>query len=377
MNPITRALCSLFEPDLKSLPGLEAKQWERLVRVARDSGVLARVYCLIQQHSLDAQLPGYARRHMQAALYHAQRQARQVRFEAEQLARQAGAASGNKLIFLKGAGYVLGAKTVGLGRTFSDIDVLVDKARLDATENRLNLYGWFQDKTSDYDQRYYRKWAHEIPPLQQSVRKTVLDLHHNLLPPVTNRAPDMRVFDAHLIPVTDAPGAYAFSPPAMTLHSMVHLFFNEEFSNGFRDLTDLHLLMVEYGQLQAYWDTLIELAEQTGFTRELYMGTRYCQAILNTPIPESATKRLTKYAPDGVKRRVIDALFGRVLLPSHRLVAEEGRGLAEFAALLRGHWLKMPLYLLLYHTISKAWFGIVKWFTGQDPKYPKNQQDSP
>jgi len=46
----------------------------------------------------------------------------------------------------------------------------------------LMLEGWVSGHRSAYDQRYYRKWMHEIPPMTHIRRQTVLDLHHNILP---------------------------------------------------------------------------------------------------------------------------------------------------------------------------------------------------
>jgi hypothetical protein len=73
---------------------------------------------------------------------------------------------------------------------FSDVDVLVPRDRLADVEAALMLAGWASTNPSEYDQHYYRRWMHELPPLQHIRRQTVLDVHHAILP--TRHACDRR-----------------------------------------------------------------------------------------------------------------------------------------------------------------------------------------
>ena len=95
----------------------------------------------------------------------------------------------SKVVLLKGAAYIALGLPLAEGRRIADIDILTEKQNLRAAERELIFYGWAKTKTDDYDQRYYREWMHEIPPLQHRQRGTVVDVHHNILPPILKRAP--------------------------------------------------------------------------------------------------------------------------------------------------------------------------------------------
>ena len=50
-----------------------------------------------------------------------------------------------------------------------------------AISTALMLAGYVTTHLDPYDQRYYRRWRHELPPMQHVKRLTVLDVHHNLV----------------------------------------------------------------------------------------------------------------------------------------------------------------------------------------------------
>ncbi|MEL7443085.1 MAG: hypothetical protein AAFN66_09565, partial [Pseudomonadota bacterium] len=68
--------------------------------------------------------------------------------------------------------------------------------------------------------------------------------------------------------------------------------------------------------------------------------------------------------PTGIRLLLSDFIFGKVLAANHRLVDVKFRGLAQWLAFVRGHLLKMPFNILVKHTASKLWRGIVKSVTG-------------
>ena len=102
-------------------------------------------------------------RHLKNALKVAEKQKEQVFLEANEISHILKPVS-EFVVFLKGAAYSLNHSLAGQGRIYSDIDILVNKVQLSDCEQTLALHGWFGEKISNYDQRYYRKWAHEIAP---------------------------------------------------------------------------------------------------------------------------------------------------------------------------------------------------------------------
>jgi len=150
----------------------------------------------------------------------------------------------------------------------------------------------------------------------------------------------------------------------MFLHSAIHLFFSEEFTNGYRDLSDLSLLLDEIIDDDDEISYLFFLAENTGFENEIFLALRYLDRIFGRTIPQDITKNFKQVPPSKIRLVVMDFIFGKVLAANHRLVDVKFRGLAQWLAFVRGHLLKMPFNILVKHTASKLWRGIVKSVTG-------------
>lgn len=345
-------------------PGpLPLEDWASIVRVLRDQQCLARLGWRLQHFGLSENLPPFVQNHLKNAELIAQKQYHQVQYEAKLLQRLLQPFT-QHLLFLKGAAYSLQDNAdVGRGRTYSDIDLLVDKKSLPQIERELCLYGFFAEDLDEYDQKYYREWSHEIPPLRHGSRGTLLDVHHHLLPPMTGRTPDIQLFFRHT--QQTSAGYTVFSPAAMLLHSAIHLMLSEEIKHGFRDLTDLYLIIEQY-QSPNFWQELLALAIQTDFATELLLALRYNQKILFLPVPEHVIQALAPYQPGRLSMRVLDFIFMHKLAPQHPAFANSSDTLANFLLLLRGHFLKMPFWLLLKHLGRKSYRQILSALFGSN-----------
>lgn len=346
---------------------LDVFVWVPVVRVLRQQQQLARYAYLFRQAGIFTQLPPYARHHLRNAEILAEKQYRQVSAEAIELT-QLLAPLNIKPVFLKGAAYALQqGLAAGIGRTFSDLDILVPKAQIVAVEQRLSVLGFLPEPVSAYDQYYYRNWTHEIPPLRHHSRGTILDIHHNLIPPISGRAPDIQLFWQQLNLTDD--GYQVLRLPAMTLHSLIHLFFNEDFKKGFRDLTDLHLLFAGFSEQD--WEQLLQLAEQSGFMFEVMLACRYSQRLLATPIPTWVMQQTEQHQPSQLHLKVLDFIFLRLLRPQHPVFSRWLDQLAALLALIRGHWLKMPPHILIGHLTAKTFFSLRDALFGKHQFSPK------
>lgn len=339
-------IISIYLHPKKAL-NLTPQQWQVFIWVARKELMLARFQYLFETAGIFSQLPDYAQHHLTNAKIIAEKQDSQVFYEAHQLLNCVGFESQYK-VFLKGAGYTLSGQSAGAGRVYSDIDLLVEKNALAEAEQALSLNGWTSEPLTDYDTQYYRQWTHEIPPLRHPTRGTLLDLHHNILPPISGRAPKISVLLNEVI--TTERGFQVLSPPAMCLHSMIHLFFNEEINHGFRDLADLDLIIRQNGS-EDFWQALLQLSKQTQFNDILAIAVYFLSEILQTPIPNQV---LTKFKLSAHKIFYYRRFLPTILSPSHRLLDQQNTAMAKNLVMLRGHWLKMPLHVLLYHTSAKA-----------------------
>ncbi|ANG62512.1 hypothetical protein A8C75_08430 [Marinobacterium aestuarii] len=323
------------------------EQWDQAIRLGRSANLLARLCQLLADKDLLKEVPQKAYHHLVSASLQAQKQRTQVQWEVKLLAKELHNI-GVQPILLKGGAYIYANKPAGQGRTLTDIDVLVRKEELLKVERQLKTVGWYSEKSDDYDQHYYREWTHEIPPLIHYKRQTVLDIHHNIFPVLRFRVDIERLIDQVCF---DADGVGTLHLYDMIIHSATHLFFEGEFENGLRDLSDMDLLFRELHPDD--WQKLKHRAQELQLARPLFYALRYCRHCLSSPIPDDIWAASDTGAPNALQLRVADILFTRVLIPHHSLVKKPGHRLAKYMLYWRGHLLKMPLTVLGPHLLRK------------------------
>lgn len=322
-----------------------------LVRQARHADLLSRIAALLEDASLIERIPSAPRAHLVAALRLARAQAEEVEREVAQIAK-ALARTGVDIVLLKGAAYLFARLPAARGRIFSDVDILVPKEALRDVEAALMLHGWATSHLEPYDQRYYRRWMHELPPLRHVARATVVDVHHSIAPPTGRLKPDSRKLLAAARPLAGHERLKVLAPTDMVLHSAAHLFLNEELSHGLRDLVDIDALLRHFGGEEAFWTALDERAAELDLRRPLYYALRYASRILGTRVPSDCANRAG--APAAWTRALQDALYARALQPYHPAAADAFTPLARQLLFVRGHWLRLPPALLAYHLTVKA-----------------------
>jgi hypothetical protein len=346
----------LRDPGL--LPGLRLADWDLLLRQSTSANLSPTLLALIEEHGLLDAVPAQPRAHLDWVRALATRHRQAVGFEVEciqaALARVDGVAP---LLLLKGAAYATAGLRAGAGRLFGDIDIMVPQARLDDVESALMLHGWASSQTDAYDQRYYRQWMHELPPMQHVRRQSSIDVHHAILPQTAPVHPDPALLRAAAVPLRHAPGLATLAPADMVLHSAVHLFFDGEFDKGLRDLLDLHFLFLEFGARAGFWEALPARGRALELERPLFYALRYSRRLLGTPVPDTMLDALAAAAPNRALLAVMDALFERALLPMHASCSDAFSGVARFALYVRGNWLRMPPLMLARHLFHKAFLS--------------------
>lgn len=329
---------------------LSEADWDLLVRQARHANLLGRLFQLLQDRDLLAETLPRARSHLQSAAAMADRQHQSVRHEAR-LLRDTLAEIGLPLILLKGAAYVMAGLPAARGRVFADLDILVPKAMLSETESALMQCGWASATLDAYDQRYYRRWMHELPAMQHMHRGTALDVHHTILPPTSRLHPDPAALIADSVEVPGWPGVRTLAPCDMVLHSAAHLFHEGEADNLLRDLSDLDLLMRHFAAAEPdFWSRLVARARQLGLTIPLRLALRYTKQILQTPVPVEILAAVAADQAQGL----LDYLYRRALQPQHASTADWATPACRRLLYLRAHWLRMPPHLLALHLARKA-----------------------
>jgi hypothetical protein len=339
----------------QDLTALTLAQWDIVIRQARVAGILARFAFQLDELGALEQIPGKPRRHLEAARALALKHARDIRWEVT-CVRQVLADSGVTMTLLKGAAYLMADLPPSQGRLFGDIDFLVPKERIGEIEQILLEADWASAIKDDYDQHYYRRWTHQIPPLRHYKRQSFLDVHHTIVPPTARASVNAETLAAASLPLGDDPKLRILAPADMVLHSAVHLFNEGEFDRGLRDLLDLDDLLRHFGRQPGFWPTLAERAEILGLTGPLFLTLRYRERLLDDQSPDEIRPSILKWQPPAAKRAVYDALFDRALLPDHHACNGRLTGLARWLLYVRAHYLRMPLPLLVPHLLRKAFY---------------------
>jgi len=309
---------------------LDAGGWTALIAMARAEQLIGTL-----AHRLDGvMMPAAAARILADARASAVEQRRAALWEAE-AARRALADVDAPIVLLKGAAYVAAELTAGAGRSIGDLDILVPRAALPAVEAALLEAGWEHVKEDAYDDAYYRRWMHELPPLIHRTRDRMIDVHHTILPPTARPTPDAEALLADAVALGN--GLLLLSPADRIVHAAAHLFADGDLAGGLRNLWDIDRLLRE-----AMPADLGARAARHRLVRETARALRLAERLYGTPIDRDLAGRA----------RPADSLYVR------RLLARDGWGRAirpatRFAFYARSHLLRMPPHLLARHLATK------------------------
>jgi hypothetical protein len=348
-NLIVPALCA------PALPALTPRQWEDLLSQARRSRLLARLAARVADRGWMAQVPPGPRLHLQGALRVMQRQHDEARWEIDRL-RAALSRHGGAVVLLKGAAYVAAELPPRRGRLFADVDIMVERARLREVESALMAGGWIAEKLDAYDDRYYRDWMHELPPMQHVQRHTQLDVHHTITPPTSRFPIDGALLLARAHPLPGMAPLRVLAPEDMVLHSAVHLMQEGSFDGGLRDLLDIDDLLKHFGAADpGFWPRLAARAAELGLGVPLSHVLFHIERLFGSRPPAGVQPALAALRPRGPARRAMNTLLTLALRPEHPSCMVPGYGAAAFALYVRSHWLRMPWYQILPHLARKGW----------------------
>ncbi|SFU65236.1 Uncharacterised nucleotidyltransferase [Nitrosomonas eutropha] len=342
-------------------------QWELLLRVARRARLLGYLAARLEKNGSLDKIPQRAANLLRSSLIQAKKQQQSVNWE---LNRVLWALDGReiRIIVLKGMAYQLQDFPNAAGRIFADLDLLVSKEALGQIESMLSKKGWQRHVLTDYDERYYREWSHEIPALVHPERGVEVDVHHTLSSPLGNLKIDPLPFREAAIKVKDK-GVYVLSPEDMLLHCAVNLFQNNELADDLRHLLDFHEILQFFSQQQlSFREKLIDRANRLGLGRPLFYSLYFSRLLLHSSAPEQLEKQLN-HQPGWLTLRIMHDCVPLALLPQHPDQPSKWVELARLLLYLRSHWLRMPLYRLLPHLAYKFYLSV---FPGKSARAKQN-----
>ena len=344
---VRRLLTSVVRsPEL--LTSLPPAQLDLALRLARRVRLLGRFAETLERRGLLNQLPEAAREQLASALVVVEARARVTRWELDRIERALRGAFAHAIV-LKGCAYLLAQLPNAAGRVFADVDLLFPETQLAEAERALLAHGWRGAKLDPYDQRYYRLWTHELPPLTHDEREVEADLHHNIVPRVGRlKPPAARLLDAAK-PIAGERWR-RLDDRDLVLHAMTHLMFDSELADCLRDLVDIDDLLRHFAAADPkFWDQLWERACELDLGRPAFYALRHAHRWLDTPVPEAVLARSRERAPPRPIVWLMDRLVPLALFPAHPDRPRRGTAIARLLLYVRSLWIRMPPLLLARH----------------------------
>ena len=344
--------------DPKTLVSITPREWDLVLRLVRRSRLLGHLAYQFSDPSLLSQIPPPVANALIASKTYIDQRHQQIRWELNRIAWALSEVN-LKPVLLKGSAYLAMDLPISPGRLFADVDLLLREEELTVAERTLVEKGWRALKLDPYDQRYYRKWMHELPPLRHQEREIEVDLHHNILPRTSRLKPQPELlFDDA---VDDPSGCFrVLSPVDLIIHSSTHLFYDGGITNSIRDLVDIDSLLRFFAKNTNFWENLVPRAQQLDLVRPLYYTLRYVRRYLDTPIPESVMADTENGRPPRPILSLMDYLVPLALFPQHPDFHSTKAALASWFLYIRSHWLKMPPWLLAPHLVRKGWRKVIR-----------------
>lgn len=349
-----RGLLSQVWAQPEQQPRLTLSDWETILGQARQAGLLGRLARHYADRHWLAAVPEQPRRYLEGAMRLVDRQHQEVQWEVHCI-RRALTHVGTPIVMLKGAAYFVAGLPPRHGRLFSDIDIMVTRERLPEVEGALFRAGWISEERDPYNERYYREWMHEIPPMKHVQRGTVIDVHHTITPPTSRFKIDGARLLTHIVAIDDRGDLFVLAPVDMVLHSAVHLFQEGEFSHGLRDLLDINDLLLHFSKTPGFGSALFARAKELGLGEPLFHALHHTERLFGTGTPMALRAELRDIQPNWMTRRVMSALLNRALRPLHPSCDGPLSNFARWLLYVRSHYLRMPWYLIAPHLTRKAW----------------------
>ncbi|SEL90183.1 Uncharacterised nucleotidyltransferase [Sphingomonas palmae] len=315
---------------------LDAAAWNAVICVARAEQLVGTLALRLDH----AAVPPVVSEILRDARQDATEQRRAALWEAEMM-RRVLAPLNIPLVLLKGTAFVAGGLLAGQGRHIGDLDLLVRRDDLSTVEQALLSAGWDWAKPDAYDDDYYRRWMHELPPLLHRDRDRMIDVHHTILPPTSRPTPDADALIAGAVPLAN--GLSILAPADMVIHAALHLFADGDLAGGLRNLWDIDRLLREFTDEDGdFWLKLHARAAEHQAVPFVARAVRLAARLFDTPVP-----------PAWRRVRLGDHLYERRLL-SRDAWGRETHPATRLAFYVRSHWIRMPPLLLARHLLIKA-----------------------
>lgn len=352
---------------------LSPPEWEQLIRFARNAKMLGTLSVWLEQHKNHANTPQPVIDLLQGHAIKVQQIHKSVLWELSEL-EAIFADTDFPIIILKGGAYLKANRPWHQGRQLSDLDLLVPKPHLAEVEARIKYYGWIAGSDlSEYDERYYREWSHELPPYINPKRGLELDLHHNLIAPTSRIKLDIDKMFERSVKLPNSRFSILCDED-MFIHSAVHLLFNDELRGGIRDIVDMKSI-AEFAIEQSYsgdaatfWQRLANRSNELKVTRPVYYAIDTLSRFFEQH--QNIKQHFEHYGPVAPIDKLMRHCITRSLTPT--IEDNFRQGWAQQCLYIRSHWVRMPPLMLIYHLGYKSWIRYNSSLTAQEKAAKSN-----
>jgi hypothetical protein len=322
---------------LRAPETLRDPDWSALIAAARAEQLIGSLAYRLANLDIPPRIAAI----LDAARRNAAQARTQALWEAE-MCRRALAGTGIPVVLLKGTAFHAADLDASIGRSVGDLDILVPRDRIEETEAALIAAGWERMKAADgYDDLYYRRWMHELPPLVHAIRNRMIDVHHTILPLTARPTPDAVALIADSEVLDN--GLRILSPADMIVHAAAHLIADGDLAGGLRNLWDIDRLVRQFAADPVFWASLADRSRRHELDRPVARALRLAARLYDTPVDRAVAGRA----------RLSDRLFEARLLARNGWGQEKNKTL-RFAFFVRSHWLRMPPLMLARHLWTKA-----------------------
>ena len=327
--------------------------WERVIRLSRRLRLLGRLAEAVERAGLSSAVPPVVAHCLAAERQYSRWRTGSLLWLLDRLATMLGDRP-YPVVLLKGAAYIAQDLPIAHGRLPSDADLLVPRAYIDDARQRLLNTVWTETALDALDRRYYHEWSHEVPPLLHPSFALELDLHHNILPPLSRTPVDAERLLERVQPCR-WPAYRVLQPVDQVLHSAAHLFFDSDIRDRVRDLVDLDGLLRAFSPVPGFWDQLCERSKELGLAEPLALAVHFCVAWMGTPVPQNTLSRIAGAGPQAARRAWLLPLLSTLLVPAEPDARPPPlQPLAASIFLIRHHLWRLPVRLLVPHLWHKA-----------------------
>lgn len=331
---------------------LTGGQLTDVLKLAWRQGVVFRLALGVETKGLADQLPVQVAGALADLAIEARYNARLLTWEIDRVASALKSAA-YPVLLLKGGAYQGAGFAFAAGRIASDVDILVPRDDLQDCEKALVEAGWAFEAKTEYDDHYYREWMHELPPMRHQTRRTIIDVHHTILPPVARITPDVDVLFADAVETAKTP-LKCPSLADMVVHSALHCFYDGDFTTNIRALLDLHdLLTLGQEADEQFIQKVILRSARHEAQRPVADALRMLAGLNSLSLDTQAECFLAEHARFWPLQRLFD---WSVEQRTHAVTPfkRADRWLARKLLYVRSHWITMPPGMLARHLGTKA-----------------------